>query len=724
MWMETCESLIPHLAVTALRATVLLVLALGAALLMRRAPAAARHRVWTAVTLALILLPFCGLLPRVSLQVLPPPAVVTGPDAVLTDPPAIPWTPPPRAVTPTPLRAEPPVLALVAASAQPRWPVALVGIWFVGAAVMLRRSIVARRRAGRLVARTARADLAVWPAAGLDVREGDEVELPMTVRALRPVILVPAQEGRRWSAAWRAAVVEHEAAHVRRRDPLWQLVCEVACALYWFHPLVWLAARQLRIERELAADDDVLARGQRPSDYAELLVTLGCLPAMVPGSGAVLPILTQSGLKARLLGIIDARRRRGLGRRARLALAAVGLCVFLPTASAVLVRRAPEGTQFYPGALLACARDQDTRAPLAAADVDLWDGTSVVERVRTDRDGCFRTSRGAPRSGQIIAYVRKGAIAGRKGMLSGKYGTQLPTTIDVRRAHVISGIARDGRGVPLAGATVRVVWSPVWAAGPGPDGLVVSGPDGRFAFDGLLYGTHRLLFQAPSGAMATALVKVAESDVGGLDVVVPDPWPVTGHLKDGSGRAVAGARVEEAYPFPREPGRAVRGRHIDWDVTDDTGAFRLVQIGRPLLATGRDAEGTLLLARFSDYRSAEGRFRNLPAGGWQVEPPASADIVMRPAGVVSGQVHLPDGRPAPFAGVQALVRVDAGDAVNTIRQSRADGDGRFVLGPLPLGEVEIYAFTRAGTSVLHAIRRHHLVHGESDPPLEIVLETR
>jgi hypothetical protein len=88
-----------------------------------------------------------------------------------------------------------------------------------------------------------------------------------------PKVLLPA-DAMSWSSDRIRIVLAHELAHVRRRDWLVQTATELFRAVYWFNPLVWLAARRLRLESEQACDDAVLTLGVEGETYASELVDL------------------------------------------------------------------------------------------------------------------------------------------------------------------------------------------------------------------------------------------------------------------------------------------------------------------------------------------------------------------------------------------------------------------------------------------------------------------
>ena len=76
-------------------------------------------------------------------------------------------------------------------------------------------------------------------------------------------------------------IFRHELHHIRRRDANAKLFFAFLRALFWFHPLVWIAARQSARDMELSCDEIVLD-GADPDTrrrYASLLLhTAGALP--------------------------------------------------------------------------------------------------------------------------------------------------------------------------------------------------------------------------------------------------------------------------------------------------------------------------------------------------------------------------------------------------------------------------------------------------------------
>ena len=141
--------------------------------------------------------------------------------------------------------------------------------------------------------------------------ETDRLNVAVTWGFWPAVILLPTGSAE-WPEEKRRMVVLHELAHVKRWDWLTQTVAAIACAVHWFNPLAWLAARRMRIERELACDDLVLGTGMNATDYAEELLRFAAKLGRTPlAARAAVPMARSSSLEGRLLALLDNRRNRG-----------------------------------------------------------------------------------------------------------------------------------------------------------------------------------------------------------------------------------------------------------------------------------------------------------------------------------------------------------------------------------------------------------------------------
>ncbi len=188
--------------------------------------------------------------------------------------------------------------------------------------------------------------------------------MPLTFGTLSPAIVLPASSDA-WTGERRRAVLLHELAHIARRDCVVQQATALACAFYWPHPGVWWAARRLRVERELACDDRVLATGAGPREYAghllELAHSLGSAPAPATALGMARP----RQLESRLLAILDAARNRAALRpRGRTIALTLALTVVIPLAAlrAAVVPRDAAAGPFFRAAATASAFTQTAMA--------------------------------------------------------------------------------------------------------------------------------------------------------------------------------------------------------------------------------------------------------------------------------------------------------------------------------------------------------------------------
>ena len=166
--------------------------------------------------------------------------------------------------------------------------------------------------------------------------------VPMTFGLLRPVVLMP-YGAAKWPAERLRVVMLHEIAHVKRRDWLTTMLAEVACALYWFHPLVWLAAHRLRVESEQECDDLVLTSGVQAVDYADhLLEVVRGLTGRRGSMPAVVTMAQEGDITGRLKTILAESKNRSAATGRGLALAVLAaLVIVLPLAAMQPIKRHP-----------------------------------------------------------------------------------------------------------------------------------------------------------------------------------------------------------------------------------------------------------------------------------------------------------------------------------------------------------------------------------------------
>jgi cell division protein FtsI (penicillin-binding protein 3) len=356
------------LAAIALRASIVMALSLGVGLALGRSSASVRRWVLFLGVVASLVLPAVTWVTagRQVMSVAAPRVFAH----IVTEALA-----PPARVSPPPGQRQP---LAPGEGLRPSWQSVLTAVWLAGAVVLLLRTglglVGARRLAGR--ARPTNNGFSVSP----------DVEGPVVIGVFSSVILLPLG-AESWAGERLRAVLLHESAHVRRRDGLALLAAHVVCALYWFQPLAWLARARLRQECELAADEDVLAAGFRPTTYAEHLLAVARAMSVPVG------------------GIAMAARPSALGRRIQVLVSRDSLPAPLSRARAgVLVALAAGLVAF-----VACTGA--SLAPVAAPSASQQASPdSPLQRIAVEEASRARAEAGAQRVAVVVLDAKTGRV--------------------------------------------------------------------------------------------------------------------------------------------------------------------------------------------------------------------------------------------------------------------------------------------------------------------------
>ncbi|MDE3196952.1 MAG: TonB family protein [Acidobacteriota bacterium] len=330
--------------------TLVLTLAFALSAAMRRASAASRHVVWTCALAAVLLI--APLRWRMPQHVYTPslPAVATAPIFVNS--------------MPEQSGIEPAQILAV--------------LWALGALVLLIR-----------LARNAFQLRSIVGASEGEspIRSTASIRGPLVTGILRPVILLPA-ESSSWNAGRRRAVIAHEAAHIRRRDPLILFIAQLSAAIYWFHPLVWLAASRLRAESESACDNAALNLGILPSGYAGHLLDL----ARKFDAQLAIPMATTSHLESRMKSILDPKTNRSAASH-RTWFGALGTTALMLFAlSTVTLSAQSSGSASIAGAVIDPSGAVVPSATVKAVNADL----NTTDTAYSESDGTFSFANLAP----------------------------------------------------------------------------------------------------------------------------------------------------------------------------------------------------------------------------------------------------------------------------------------------------------------------------------------
>jgi len=323
-----------------IKSSLILCVALIAAMLLRRQSAAMRHTVWTVGLLCSLALPLFGLvLPAWHVA---PIRTVQHPEHDIA--------PPVVAAQSGPAAVLAPVVAVPATPGRFMLEQAGLLVWLLGvlavASLLFREAVrLARVAFGSSTVRqtswrtlTREVSNALRLTRRVRLMRNPNASVLGTWGTLRPRVLIP-RESKTWSNERMRVVLGHELAHVKRNDWLVQVIAETARAIYWFNPLFWIACTQLRRESEHACDDTAMRLGSSlgidgPTYAGHVLDLARTLKHSGQPGTAALAMASPSNLERRLVAMLNpSLNRRATGIRTSVIVVLLALGLTLPLAA-------------------------------------------------------------------------------------------------------------------------------------------------------------------------------------------------------------------------------------------------------------------------------------------------------------------------------------------------------------------------------------------------------
>ena len=533
-------------------------------------------------------------------------------------------------------------------------------------------------------------------------------------------IYLPPRFARMGDAAQRRTVLIHELAHAARWDAAMNLFQLFVQAIFFFHPLVWWANREIRKEREKCCDEIVLSSSRtNPRQYCEAIVEV--MAHAVQGRQSA-PALAVTGrleaVEERIATILTphrrfARRASWLARGVVLAAA----CCILPTALVMTSRAqssadAPGGGTagedgWKKGQTLE-VRIVDAQTQEALPDVKLelqnmGEGIDFqdVKTFTTDVDGRSVLPLPDLPPTAVRVYPTKAGYVPLRVIWEREPWPTLPTSITVplQRGKAFGGAIETEAGEPISDVKVTVHY---WGVGEGESPHIRA----------------NVLAETTTDKEGRWHVDVMPEDVRAneLYIFVSHPDYVSDHLSPGflPSPATEEPPIEKLYDQTAVM-KMKRGDSLEGKVIDERGnpiANAAVHIDdqywwrkeKPRAMT--DEAGKFQVSGFDfDARERVWGLGGVPlyltakAAGYAPEligvkePGAIPAVTLRPGKTVRGRIVDVSGEPLEGVGIIARRWRGQSDRLGLGMKSKADGS--FEIADLPADEVQ-YDFHKDG----------------------------
>ena len=421
--------------------------------------------------------------------------------------------------------------------------------------------------------------------------KSDDVETPLVVGLVSPIILLPASmvpsdDDVAVDDLSLQQVIAHEAVHVYRRDPLWNLLGQWVAALWWPHPLVHVMNRRLCWLRELLCDGHVATHG--PSDsYAETLLALAT--GSKPRSKlATIGIDPPSGtLEKRVRWILSdpsPNQLQPFGRVARVTCALIAATALAIGAMVEPMAEAPAQTPATASSPAAVPATDDANV---RGQVRLPDGSKAIGAqvyllrqpdgayllptkpliTRADFEGAFAFSDVAPGKYQIWAESLdftslEKKLRGRRLTVPDQRQEKLkPITIALHEGVGFDVSVTDWEKKPIAGAKVSFAWTDISRE-------YVTNANGLAQIRGL--ASDGWYFVVRGEGYATTYQRTSEQTLGSvlpMRFALQPGGRMVGTVRDDKGNPVVGAKVTIGNA---EEGMTPRYAQV---VTDEDGSY-------------------------------------------------------------------------------------------------------------------------------------------------------